>query len=303
MPSEQIVRKPVRRDALREAIEVALGSRVESLRNKALATAPPRSKEHGHILLVEDDAVNAAVAEGYLAEFGCTSVWVTSGEAAVARNAVEHFDMILMDLNMPGLDGYATTALIRKGERAGTRIPIVALTANDAAAYRDACLQGGMDDILSKPYTVAECATLLRRWVKHEIEPPSLHAPARQMPSELSSVDTAAVAGLQSIRADGRGDLYPRLVKLFQQTSHDALAGIATALATNDLAGARALCHKIKSGAANVGALAFASLLGELERACIAGNGGRAKSLYESLAAAYPELVDELNEFSVRATA
>jgi signal transduction histidine kinase/ligand-binding sensor domain-containing protein/CheY-like chemotaxis protein len=303
MPSEQIVRKPVRRDALREAIEVALRSRVESLRNKALCAARPPFKEHGHVLIVEDDAVNAAVAEGYLAEFGCTSVWVTNGDAAVARNAVEHFDMILMDLNMPGLDGYATTALIRKGERVGSRIPIVALTANDAAAYRDACLQGGMDDILSKPYTVAECATLLRRWVKHEIEPPSVHASARQMPSGLSSVDKAAVAGLQSIRADGRGDLYPRLVKLFQQTSRDTLASIATALATNDLVGARALCHKIKSGASNVGALAFASLLGDLEQACIAGNGARAQSLYESLAAAYPELVDELNEFSVRATA
>ncbi len=69
-----------------------------------------------HVLLVEDEAVNAAVAEGYLEALGCTSTWVTSGAEAVACAAAEHFDLILMDLSMPGMDGFATTALIRRQE-------------------------------------------------------------------------------------------------------------------------------------------------------------------------------------------
>ena len=110
------------------------------------------SYSRGRVLIVEDDQINAAVAEGYLAELGCSSEWVVDGSGAVARNAVERFDLILMDLNMPGLDGYGTTALIRKYDHT-SRVPIVALTANDANAYREACLRAGMDDILSKPYT------------------------------------------------------------------------------------------------------------------------------------------------------
>jgi CheY-like chemotaxis protein len=255
-------------------------------------------------LIVEDDAINAAVAEGYLAELGCTSIWVTNGEAAVARTAVERFSMILMDLNMPGLDGYATTALIRKSERPGARIPIVALTANDAMAYRDACLTGGMDDILTKPYSIADCAGLLRRWIKHEVKPQSTRAPGSpEAPNTLASVDTATVAVLRSIRNSGRADLYSKLVALFQDTSVAALAQIRAALATSDLGSARALCHKLKSGAANVGAMAFAGLLGELEQACNAGNSARAQSLYASLELAHPRLVEELTQFTMQATA
>jgi signal transduction histidine kinase/ligand-binding sensor domain-containing protein/CheY-like chemotaxis protein len=290
---QQIVRKPVRRDALREAIESATGTLRQSTRHGASHSASPRSA-HAHVLIVEDDSVNAAVAEGYLAELGCTSVWVSNGEEAVARNAVEHFNMILMDLNMPGFDGYETASLIRKGERAGSRIPIVALTANDAKAYREACLRGGMDDILSKPYTFAQCAALLQRWAP---SPPR----TQDKPRALSSIDAATVAGLRSLRA-GRADMYPRLVELFQKTSADALAQLGAALAGHDLGSAKALCHKMKSASANVGALAFAHLLGELERACIAGDGAHAQNIYESLAEAHPDLIDALNEFSLRAT-
>jgi len=88
---------------LREAFASALGARPR-------ATEPePAPPEHalfkGHVLLVEDEPVNAAVAEGYLAALGCTSVWVSGGTDAVARIAAERFDLVLMDLSMPGMDG------------------------------------------------------------------------------------------------------------------------------------------------------------------------------------------------------
>src|SRR5207249_7582981 len=125
---------------------------------RVLFRSAPAEALSAHVLLVEDEPVNAAVAQGYLTALGCTSVWVKDGAEAVARHAAERFDLILMDLSMPGMDGFATTALIRQRGAAAARVPIVALTAHDAANYRDACLTAGMDDMLSKPYTLEECA-------------------------------------------------------------------------------------------------------------------------------------------------
>ncbi len=81
--------------------------------------------------------------EGYLAELGCSSAWVTSAEAAIARRQTEHFDLVFMDLNMADMDGFTATARIREREPRGQRVPIVALTAHDARSYRERVLAGG----------------------------------------------------------------------------------------------------------------------------------------------------------------
>ena len=115
--AELIVAKPVQREALshRPAYQQqASGSDAD--RRRTTEDGPPIG---AHVLLVEDEAVNAAVAQGYLAELGCTCVWVDNGSEAVARSATERFDMIMMDLNMPDMDGFATARLIREREAAG----------------------------------------------------------------------------------------------------------------------------------------------------------------------------------------
>lgn len=161
---ESIVLKPVRREALYEALALATRA-VPTVANVAAVVAADEPNLGGHVLLVEDEVVNAEVAEGYLAVLGCTCVWVKDGPAAIARNAAERFDLILMDLNMPGMDGFAATALIRQQAGAAGRVPIVALTAHDAASFRDTCLQAGMNDMLSKPCTLEEYEHVLRRLI------------------------------------------------------------------------------------------------------------------------------------------
>jgi len=160
--SEAIVLKPVRREALYEALAIATGATRSAASVAALLKAG-ESNLGCHVLLVEDEPVNAEVARGYLAVLGCTSVWVEDGPEAIARNAAERFDLILMDLSMPGMDGFVTTARIRQQAGAAGTIPIVALTAHDTVGYRDICLQAGMDDILSKPCTLEEYEQVLRR--------------------------------------------------------------------------------------------------------------------------------------------
>ncbi|HEY5758258.1 MAG TPA: two-component regulator propeller domain-containing protein, partial [Steroidobacter sp.] len=260
LDEKTIVLKPVHRVSLREALAVVTGVHLapaESSRNGAAET--PSIK--GHVLLVEDEPVNAAVAEGYLASLGCTSVWVKSGNEAVARSAGEHFDLILMDLNMPDMDGFAATRLIRQRARQGERLPIVALTAHDASTYREKCLRADMDDILTKPYTLDECARLLRKWLVTQAitaAAPVIKltvAPAKQ--DALASVDGGAVASMRKLSARGHTDLYSKLVELFRTGSTESLAQLSAAMTAKDLAVAASVCHKLASSASNVGALAY----------------------------------------------
>jgi signal transduction histidine kinase/ligand-binding sensor domain-containing protein/CheY-like chemotaxis protein/HPt (histidine-containing phosphotransfer) domain-containing protein len=307
LEARSVVLKPVQRSALREALAAALAESAGAAgAAPATAVAMPAAEPLGaHVLLVEDEAVNAAVAQGYLTALGCTSVWVQDGAEAVARNAAERFDLILMDLSMPVMDGFATTALIRQRAGAAGRVPIVALSAHDAANYREACLGAGMDEMLSKPYTLEECARAVRRFsartAPHKGSASQTGSTPRAEP--LTSVDPSAVAGLRRLRGDGHGDLYSKLVELFEASSTESLAQLARALGSSDLTAAAAVCHKLASSAANVGAGAFARHVRQLERLCKAGETSAARELNQRLAAAHPALIAELSAMRLRASA
>jgi CheY-like chemotaxis protein/nitrogen-specific signal transduction histidine kinase/HPt (histidine-containing phosphotransfer) domain-containing protein len=325
LPEKQIVLKPVHGTALREAFASALG-----LESAAAPEVSARAASSGplkaHVLLVEDEAVNAAVAEGYLEALGCTATWVVSGAEAVACAAAEHFDLILMDLSMPGMDGFATTALVRSQEtRIGrARVPIVALTAHDAVRYREKCLTADMDDILSKPYTLDACRDLLRRWLRRTeptVDTPAPAAPTSSSasagagslaPELLAAVDLNAVAALRQLGAPLRGlprvagkqaDLYAKLVDLFRASSTQALAELKRTLEQDDLAAAAAVGHKLAAAAANVGALAYAQRVRELEQQALAGGRERVAELGLALFEAHLPLLDALQGQLLRATA
>jgi len=309
LPDERIVLKPVHRIALREAFASALGAPPRAADPEP---APPESTLFkGHVLLVEDEPVNAAVAEGYLAALGCTSVWVSGGMDAVARIAAERFDLILMDLSMPGMDGFAATALIRQqqGRAASARTPIVALTAHDAGHYREKCLAADMDDILSKPYTFEDCARLLRRWLVRGSDGPAKPVQAADPvidkidPALLATVDAGAVAALRQLRGGKHADLYSKLVELFRASSTQSLAELHTALERDDLAAAAAVAHRLASAAANVGALAFAQHVKNLERQSLNADRARAREMCRELHAAHMPLLETLQSQRLRASA
>lgn len=289
LPGKAAVLKPIRRHALQEAIGSALGMDLQS-GPPVNTPIPPVTMIQGHMLLVEDEAVNAAVAQGYLTALGCTSVWVESGADAIARCAHEDFDLILMDLSMPKMDGVATCARIRQLETGRRRTPIIALTAHSSEDYRQTVLQAGMDDILTKPCTLEDCETVLRKWVK-----PRLEAAAPMRASTIwTEVDPLAVMRLKKLRGGTQPDLYCRLVELFQSSAARLLEELRSSLHGNDFQQAAALCHKFASSAANVGATSFARGIRELEERCKAADGAGCHELYANLRAAYPLLVDEL---------
>jgi signal transduction histidine kinase/ActR/RegA family two-component response regulator len=123
------------------------------------------------ILIVEDNPVNQMVASRALLTLGYTAEVVAGGEAALEALDCKQFDLILMDCQMPGMDGYAATAEIRRREDGRSRIPIVAMTANPIDGDRERCMAAGMDDYLSKPVRLESLGKMLEYWLERKAEP------------------------------------------------------------------------------------------------------------------------------------
>ncbi len=301
---DTLVHKPVHREKLLQALLTAIGRQVP---HRSADAAPAHCKEHikGHVLIVEDEAVNALVAQGYLGELGCSSVWVASGTEAIARTASERFDLIMMDLNMPVMDGFETTSLIRQREDTSHRTPIVALTAHGAMECRETCLRSGMDDLLGKPYTLEDFAIVLRRWIKTAPDA-RIDVPVDGGSLELaglSDIDGPTVAGLSTLRGHGSRDLYSKLVALFLRSSTDTVAELEGALDSGDWRTSAALCHKLAAAACNVGALAFGREVRRLEKACDSGDDTAARAIGKRIFPAYSALSGKLSALQGRKSA
>jgi CheY-like chemotaxis protein len=118
------------------------------------------------ILVAEDNVVNQFVIRKILEELGCEVTIVNDGIEVVRSWKARRYDMILMDIQMPNRDGIAATRVIRKLENGEQSVPIIAITANALKNDRDACIEAGLDDYLSKPYRIEEFKLMLERWIK-----------------------------------------------------------------------------------------------------------------------------------------
>ncbi len=136
----------------------------------------PDSQRRLHVLVVEDQAVNRMLATRTLAKFGCEVDIAENGRIACERTAHQHYDLLFMDCQMPEMDGFDATRMIRAREASsGRHTPIVALTANAMREDRERCLDAGMDDYISKPFSASDFERVLRRWCR----PQSLLSPGR----------------------------------------------------------------------------------------------------------------------------
>ena len=137
-----------------------------------------RGLEGGRLLLVEDNELNVMLASRMLEPLGFDIVVAQNGAEAVATFKRLRFDAVLMDCQMPVMDGYAATKCIRESERPDApKVPIIALTANTLAGDRQRCIDAGMNDYLAKPYSTAELRSVLNRWLAKRS--PSTSPPSR----------------------------------------------------------------------------------------------------------------------------
>ncbi len=221
------------------------------------------------ILLAEDNPVNQEVARGMLELLGCDIMVAGNGHEAVAAVTSTRFDLVLMDCQMPQMDGYLATATIRDRERsmALPRLPIIGVTANALVGDRERCLQAGMDDYLSKPFSLEELRAALERTLhdrKFRTQPPPETRPTVGE-RQTGVLDSAALASIRRLNPAGYPALLERLVVAYLKSSDQAVAMLGEALVNGQREELGKIAHSLKSSSGNVGAIRLIALCKELE--------------------------------------
>ncbi|HGM5045335.1 TPA: ATP-binding protein [Stenotrophomonas maltophilia] len=254
------------------------------------ATLPPL---HLRVLLVEDNTVNRMVAEQLLRVFQCEVRNAADGEQALAALREGDVDIVLMDCQMPVLDGYAATRRWRaeEAETGRARLPIIAMTANAMAGDRERCLQAGMDDYLSKPIARATLHALLQRWVQRSRDVAASRLldadtsvarrglPAEQgsaLPGDDSRVGTTPKPVLDRDVLDELhaviGDAATQIVMVFLEDAPVMVQQLQLAAQNGDEPRLQATAHSLKSSSANVGALSLSAIAQRIEHEARSGS-------------------------------
>jgi CheY-like chemotaxis protein len=259
---------------------------------------------NARVLLVEDNPVNLMVGQRLLGVLGVDCDIASNGEAALLRMSASRYDVVLMDCQMPVMDGYTATRRWRAGEQAagdGNHLPIVAMTANAMAGDRQKCIDAGMDDYLAKPVTRAELERCLHRWWRpqaspgprnpgHVVEPlPSppviadiasaqgiaLHGnvvPEDTLPESVLQEGEEQVGAAVVIDADVLDELrlalgaeVEQLINLFLDDTPMLIARLEAAALAPDLPMLREVAHSLKSSSANLGAMALSTAAKRVE--------------------------------------
>jgi two-component system, sensor histidine kinase and response regulator len=235
-----------------------------------LTQATTQKRFRGHVLLVEDNFVNQKVAVRFLERLGCTVEVASHGAEGVAACQQRHFDIVLMDLQMPVMDGMTATRKIREWETTG-HVPIVALTANAMTGDRELCEAAGMDGYLTKPIEVERLRNVLTKYglETHEIDSSAATPPPAPAANPKPPVD---LRGFQTI-TNGDRAFAQELAVTFIASGEQQLADMAAAAArSNRLALARA-AHQLKGACANIHAHGLKALAERMENESGAGDG------------------------------
>ena len=238
------------------------------------------------LLLVEDNPVNLAVGEKLLSVLGYRCDIATNGQIALEKMASGAYDLVLMDCQMPVLDGYTATREWRDHEvlqQSPVRLPIVAMTANAMAGDRQRCLDAGMDDYLSKPVSREQLQHCLQRWLPGRASFPTRNPPPEALPAVVTPLhpiippapatgpanNTPAFPVLDSQVLDElvqiAGSETARIVGLFLEDAPRLIAQLENAASAPDLNAMRDAAHTLKSSSANIGAMALSTAAKRVE--------------------------------------
>jgi two-component system, sensor histidine kinase and response regulator len=217
----------------------------------------------GHVLLVEDNFVNQKVAVRFLERLGCSVEVASNGAEGVAACQQRQFDLVLMDLQMPVMDGMTATRKIREWETS-RHTPIIALTANAMTGDRELCESAGMDGYLTKPIEVERLRNIL---TKYGLEQADAGASGAAAPSARGAENAPAPVALSEFHriTDGDAAFAQELIAAFISSGEQQLNEIAAAIAQNDCTGLAKAAHKLKGASANIHAGALKSLAERLE--------------------------------------
>ncbi|WP_246064780.1 hybrid sensor histidine kinase/response regulator [Pseudoluteimonas lycopersici] len=271
-------------------------AREETAEPEPMPSQPLSPQRRMRVLLVEDNPVNLMVGQRLLGVLGTDCDAAGNGEEALLRMSASRYDLVLMDCQMPVMDGYNATRRWRELERDagdGRHLPIIAMTANAMAGDRQKCLDAGMDDYLAKPVTRAELERSLHRWwhtgtapasaanmppvrtetptppvaaapLEAAIAPASIAPPPASPASEAAPSVTIDDEVLEELRAVLGGEL-DRLIRVFLDDAPRQIAALEEAAVAPDFEALREHAHSLKSSSANLGAMQLSAAAKRVE--------------------------------------
>jgi len=269
---EDVLVKPVSASVLFDSVASVMGSTPSELRVMGDGPSPVAESlaaiKGARILLVEDNELNQEVATELLRDAGLRVDLAENGEIAVRKVQEADYDIVLMDMQMPVMDGVTATRAIRKLPGLA-ELPIVAMTANAMEGDRRRCLEAGMNDHVAKPVEPDDLWQALLKWVKvrHAVAGPKRTASrpetGSQIPSDIAGLDSEA--GLR--RVLGKKPLYLSMLRKFVAGRRHAVADLRAALDRGDVETAERIAHTTKGVAGNIGATEVLELAAAVERA------------------------------------
>jgi signal transduction histidine kinase/ligand-binding sensor domain-containing protein/DNA-binding response OmpR family regulator/HPt (histidine-containing phosphotransfer) domain-containing protein len=317
-PVDTEITKPLRLSELHEALSGAHEETQAFTATNVFPSALSLASLSGRVLVVEDQPLNREVAIGILRSLGLQVETANHGRQALDVLRTGHIDAVLMDCEMPVMDGFSATAAIRRGESAGTHIPIIALTADATAAGREACLAAGMDDYLAKPFRREALHAALARWLSgstatgetsgsREPQAQVARAPGAGRTQESAPpiepiLDAATLDALRALPRRGAKDMLCHIGELYLADSRGLVESIEGSLNAGNSADLARAAHAWRSYNGNVGAHALARLCRELEDSARQGDFTSAREIYAQIGALHLRVRDEL-EFAMRRSA
>ncbi|MFK5912799.1 MAG: response regulator [Woeseiaceae bacterium] len=256
--------------------------------------------ENVHILLAEDNPINQMVATQHLERYGCVVTPAGNGLEAVSQMKNSTFEMVFMDCQMPEMDGYEATGVIRAWEKISNvdRTPIVAFTANAMQGDKEKCLDAGMDDYISKPVSQKSLEDVLRKWLeKHVIENEdneNIDEPEHDMETLDSKLNEVNVPILDydvfNVLKEMFEEGFKDVVDSFNVSSKKNIEKIEESINTSDASELQLAAHSIKGASGQFGAMYLSSIANAIEQYGKDGEIEKAKELIAELKSAYEEV-------------
>jgi len=278
--------KPVRQSKLYDCLATVMALPAEAASTQSPATGPLitfhsleqiRARTRSPILVAEDNPVNQMVIVQLLRKRGYSVDVATNGLEAVDAIARRSYAAVLMDCQMPTMDGYEATDFIRKreGEGMARRLPIIAITAHVMPGERERCLAAGMDDYISKPINPDQLDLVLAQWITQTdylksgyLRPEILvNNETGRVTTSADAVNYAVLDKLRELQEEGEPDILTDLINLFISDASGRLASMETAVAEQNDETLQLAAHTLKGSSSNLGAQGMVQLCSELEKA------------------------------------
>jgi two-component system sensor histidine kinase/response regulator len=249
--------------------EVAQGTQGAHVQSAMVGDDNSAARKSVSVLVVDDNLVNSSLARTQLERIGYSAEIAHDGYDAIAAVGRRRYDIILMDCEMPGMDGYTATAEIRRRENSSHCTAIIAMTAHAMASMRARCLASGMDDFLAKPVKLLPLAAMLDRWAFGESGDKRIAAVAGAPEPRASNpgdndqpeaFDLSTIRELRSLSSGPAEEVFRDLVETYRSELSAGVAALLSAIASRDVEAIRKLAHALKGSSLTLGAVGFGAL-------------------------------------------